>query len=140
MRKSAGKPPTSSRRAFSPPQDVPTTAIEYATMERRNELFHLSIHLLARMQLLVARLVLRESQRLLRPQREDAEHRQALIKQRVHAILQLAIEIDQDISTEDDVELRKRSVGHEVVLRKHDISRERWTEQGAIVLRRVVLG
>src|SRR5438270_7730478 len=139
MRKSAGSPPTSSRRAFSPPQDVPTTAIEYATIERRNELFHLPIHLLASVQLLIARLVLREAQRLLGPKRENAEHRQALVEQRVHVILQLAIEIDQDIPTENDIELRERPVGHEIVLREHDISRKRWTEQRAVILRGVIL-
>src|SRR5690348_3843738 len=92
------------------------------------------------MQLLVARLVLRKPQRFLAAERENAEHHQAVVEERVNAILEVAIEVDENVSTEDDREFGKRSVGHEVVLREHGIARERRAEQRSIVFRRVVLG
>src|SRR5215471_19341362 len=92
------------------------------------------------MELLVASLVLGSSQRLFASESEDSEHRHALIEERVDAMLETLIEIDEDVSAEDHVELAERSVGDEVVLRKHDRSGQRRAEQRAVVLCRVVLG
>src|SRR5215212_1519926 len=92
------------------------------------------VELLSRMQFLVARLVLREPQRLLAPEREDAKHHETVVEQRMHSILQIAIEVDEHVSAEDDGELAERSIGDEVVLREDDVARQRRAEQRAVVL------
>src|SRR5881394_3348199 len=99
------------------------------------ELFHLPVHLFPRMQLLVARLILREAERFLGAECEHTEHRQTLVEQRMHPILQLTIEINQNVAAEDDIEFRKRPVCHQIVLREHDVSRERWTKERTVVFR-----
>src|SRR5512146_314157 len=78
-----------------------------------------------RIELFVAILVLREAQRLLAPERQDAEHDEAVVEQRVDAVLQLAVEIDEHVPAEHDMELAERAVGDEVVLREYRVSRER---------------
>src|SRR6058998_1771628 len=102
-------------------------------------LFHFPVHLFPRMKLLVARLVLREPQRLFGAERQNTEHRQTLVKQCVDVVLKLAIEINQDVPTEDDVEFRERSIGDEIVLRKDDIASESGAKKRPVVLGRVVL-
>src|SRR5204863_5543602 len=100
---------------------------------------HLPVQLLGGTQLLVVRLVLRELERFLAAERENSEHHERVVEQRVYAILQRLVEIDQYVSTEDDVEFAERSVRHEVVLREDDVPRQRCVEQRPVVLRGVVL-
>src|SRR5712672_1960838 len=64
---------------------------------------HLAVQLLRRAELLVARLVLRELERFLAAERQDAEHHQRIIEQRVHPVLQRLVEVDEHVATEDHV-------------------------------------
>src|SRR5687768_8802457 len=103
--KAAGNPPMSTRRAASPPQDAPIIASSYPRPFSRAPSADLSVDLLTRVHAFVARLVLRELQRLLAPQAEHPEPDEAVIKQRMHAVLQVLVEVDQHVSAEDHVEL-----------------------------------
>src|SRR5947207_4419151 len=138
---SGGNVATSPRRAASPPHDVPTTTTRYATVaDPGSSSPDFAVDLFCGIESLVAGFVSRELQRLLAAQAEHAKPHEAVIKERVHAVLQILVEIDEHVATEDHVELAERPVRDEVVLRVHDVAHETLVEERAVVLRRVVLG
>src|SRR5678816_2624866 len=95
--------------------------------------------LLGGIQRLVALGVRRVQERLLAPQAEDAEAPEAREDEAMHAILQLAREIDHHVAAEDEVELVEGAVGDEVVLREQDLLLERLAEDGVVVVGGVVV-
>ena len=62
------------------------------------------------------------------------------MKERKHFISQLAIEIDQYISADHEVELIERGVRNEVVLSENDIAFQRCTKECTVMVGRVVIG
>src|SRR5206468_12972298 len=79
-----------------------------------------SVELLAGIELLVPALVRAEADRLLVAESEEAEGRQALVEQSMHAVLQRSVEVDHHVAADDHVELVERSIGDEVVLREDE--------------------
>src|SRR5688500_11396565 len=113
--KVAGKPARTADRALSPPHDVPITTISYT-------LPHLPIDPIGRGKLFVARLELRHSEGLLRPERENPEMDERVVEEPMDSRLQRAVEVDEHVATQDDVELGEGPIGDEVVLREHDVA------------------
>src|SRR5688572_13826025 len=62
-----------------------------------------------------------EADRLLLAEAEDAEHLHAVQEKLLDTVLQLVVEIDQDVSAEDDVEVIEGRIRHQVVLREDHI-------------------
>src|SRR5581483_5438858 len=78
--------PSSSRlTASSPPQDVPIAMSSYTSRD-------FAVDPLSRVDPLVAVREPREVDRFLVPEREDAECREALVEETVHAVLQRLVE------------------------------------------------
>src|SRR5688500_20356110 len=94
MSNPAGRPVMSARSAAKPPQDVPTTTTWYATEGMPVVSSDLPIDLLTCVQSFVAWLVLGELEGLLAAQAEHAEPDETVVKERMHAVLQVLVEID----------------------------------------------
>src|SRR5512141_771795 len=92
-------------------------------------------NLLWTVELFVPVLERREPHRLLATQRKHTEHRETVIEQPVHFLLERLVEIDQHVPAQDHVEFRKRVIGYEIVQREHDVLRERRIEKRATVSR-----
>src|SRR5215208_3415544 len=138
--KSAGSALAMVLSALSPPHDAPMTITPRTAPRSSSGISpHLAVDLVRHAERLEAVLVLGELERLLAPQPEDPERRQALVEQPVHPLLERAVEVDQDVAAEDDVALGERAVRHQVVLREDDVLEQRRPEEGAVVLRDVVL-
>src|SRR4051794_26276174 len=65
----------------------------------RCTLFDLPVKLLSRVEPMIARIILREPERFFGPQTQYPEGREAFVKQPMHLMLQLAIEIAQHVAT-----------------------------------------
>ena len=121
-RRSAGARRAAGRRAAGssasrPPQDAPITTSSYTSRD-------LPVEPLVRVELLVAVLVRREARSTpCCPSARMPNVLEAVVEQLVHAVLQRAVEVDQHVAAEDDVELVERAVGDEVVLREDDVAR-----------------
>src|SRR6185503_7809888 len=103
----AARPPTRrSRRAHSDPASGSSTH----RPPPRAPLRYPPIDAFLCVQLLVAALEVREAERLLAAQADDAVHRQALMEQLQHPVLQLAVEVDHHVAAQNQVELGERPV------------------------------
>src|SRR5262245_35173295 len=99
--KVAGSPATTRDSALSPPHEVPIITISYTPLP------NLPVHLLCARELLVGAFVRRKPKRLLRPETQNPEMHEGLVKEPMHALLQVAGEVDEHVTTENDVELRE---------------------------------
>src|SRR5687768_12311279 len=70
-------------------------------------------------------LVRRELDGFLRAQGQEPEADQALVEEAVHAGLEVAVEVDEDVAAEHQVELVEGAVAHQVVLGKGDVAAQR---------------
>src|SRR5450432_3961060 len=104
----------SSPVADAPPESTAARGSAAAFISR-----HLAVDPLR--QLLVVRLVGSEARRLLHPQPEEAEPDEALVEEPVHAVLQRAVEVDEHVPADYQVEIVERSVGGQIVLREDDV-------------------
>src|SRR5882762_7407597 len=95
----------SSRRltASRPPQDVPITMSSYTSRDFAVDPF-------VRVDLFVTVGEPCEPDRLLVPEREDPERREAVVEQAVHVILQCFVEVDHHVSANDHVELVEAAI------------------------------
>src|SRR6266446_7482226 len=129
----------SSRRltASNPPQDVPITMSSYTSRDFAVDPF-------VRVDLFVTVCEPCEPDRLLVPEREHPERREALVEQAVHVILERLVEVDHHVATDDHVELVEAAIHREVVLCEDDVLGERTREahmvvRGDVVAREVAL-
>src|SRR5213592_320055 len=81
---------------------------------------HLAVEALG--ELLVMSFVRSEPRRFLQAQPQEAETDQAVVEEAMDPILQDAVEIDEHVPADDEVEVVERPVGGEVVLREHDVA------------------
>ena len=103
-------------------------------------LHYLSIEFVLLIQVFIELRSRRKLQRLLVTQTKDSKHTQTVVEQIVNARLQIFVEIDHHVATQDHLKLIERTVGSKVVLGKHDIAFERGTENHAVILRGVIVG
>src|SRR2546423_1797637 len=126
----SGNPESNVCSAFSPPMEVPTTTISNSCLKCYScsssvlsmTLHHLSIQLVTIIQRLVKRDPRRKFQRLLVTESKDAKHAQTVVKQIMNARLQILVEIDHHIATEDYLKLVEGTVGSKIVFGKHHVA------------------
>src|SRR5438128_1867413 len=90
--------------------------------------------------LLIAVLAEGELDRLLVAQTQEAGQGKALVQQFVDLSGQQIIEINQDVSAKDNLELIEGAVGYQVVLREHDVVNQSAVEDNVAVIGPVILG
>src|SRR5947209_20220638 len=130
--KSSGSAASTRSSATRPPQEAPMTTSSYRIS------VHLAVELLLRVELRVAVLLAAEADRLLAAEREDAERLEALVEERLDAVLERLAEIDHHVAADDQVELVEGAVRDEVVLGEHDVVDQRAVEAGGVAVSAVV--
>src|ERR1044071_5267784 len=96
---------------------------------------HLAVEALR--ELLVMRFVRGEARGLLHAQAQEAEADEALVEQAVHPLLQVAVEVDEDVAADDEMELVERPVRGQVVLGERDVAAQIRVEHRVAVARLV---
>src|SRR5258708_11439472 len=81
---------------------------------------HLAVEALG--ELLVMRFVWSEPRRFLQAQPQEPEADEAVVEEAMDPVLQGAVEIDEHVPADDEVEVVERPVGAEGVLREHDVA------------------
>ena len=82
----------------------------------------------------------RKAQAFLRTDAEKSAPNQRVAEQSDDAILQFAIEIDQDVATRDQMHFAECCVGHEAMVGKDGALAEGLVEHGPVVIRGIVIG
>jgi hypothetical protein len=78
--------------------------------------------------------------RLLHSERQKPERTQAAMQKLMNAILERAVEIDQHVTAENDLEFIEGAIGHQVVWGKHDVLTQCRLKEYTVVPSRVILG
>src|SRR5436190_8758550 len=120
--RSSGRPPSTTPRARTPPHDAPMAMIPQPMSG------DLPVETLGLVEGLVGLALAGELEVFSAPQPEDAEVGQALVKELLHVLLQVAVEVDHDVAAQDHVEFVERAIGDQVVLGEDDVVGQRRLE------------
>src|SRR5204863_9649391 len=131
--RSSGRPPSTTPRARTPPHDAPMAMIP------RPMSGDLPVETLGLVEGLVRLALAGELEAFSAPQPEDAEVGQALVKELLHVLLQVAVEVDHDVAAHDHVEFVERAIGDQVVLGEDDVVGQRRLEYDPVAISHVVL-